>query len=276
MSMTKAISIKWDMRRLRAKLSRWSRRVDAEQLAAVREYGAEAAKLMVKCTPPGNSRVGVGKALRALKERIRQDFEGSGMEPFQNDNLVWRRRKDGTLFATFSWWDGKKIREGRPSPFRVFSGPVSKAKLNALGAGTRVEYAKNVGSFMAARPKQYRMRRSGRAVRLAWSGVRHVASMAAVRKEMKARQKRAGRLMAGWKAMARKAGTKLPAAVEKQSGKGSATIKRSRQHKAVLTAHNRGNYRGLQKIVDRQLPGLQKKLRSLAKKRAKNMRKALK
>lgn len=262
---------RWDVRRLKVKLARWANHVGAAQLEDVKAYGAEAAKLMVKCTPPGNARQPVGKALKALKERIRQDFEGTE-EPFTDENIVWRRSKTGELFAKIEGKPG-----GRPSPFRVYTGRVSAAKLKALGTGSNgVEHAVNVRSFMAARPKQYRMRRRKNAVRLSWVGTRHVASQAAVRKEMKRRQKKAGTLMAGWKALAAKSGTRLPSAVQKQSGKGSASIKRSMRHKAVLEAHNRGNYRGLQVIVDRQLPGLRKKLRSMAKKRAKATGKKLK
>lgn len=262
--------VKWDMRRLKVKLARWQRRVDEEQLAAVKAYGAEAAKLMVKCTPPGNARVPVNKALKGLRERIRQDFEGTE-QPFSDEQLVWRRNKKGELYARF---EGKPY--GRPGPFRVYAGRVSAAKLAALGAGTRVEHVKNVGEFMAARPQQYRMRRRKNAMRLSWVGVRHVASQAAVRKEMKARQKKAGRLMAGWKAMARKSGAKLPTAVEKQSGKGSAVIRRNSGHKVEMEAINKGGYNGLQTIVDRQMPGLRKKLKGMAKKRAKQLGKKLK
>lgn len=261
---------KWSMRRLKVKLARWSSRVDAEQMKQVRAYGAEAVGLMVKCTPPGNARVGVGKALKALKERIRQDFEGTE-KPFDDSKLVWRRNKRGELYAMF---EGKP--HGRPGPFRVYQGNVSKAKLAGLGVGGKVEHVRNVGSFMRGRGGQYRMRRRGRAVRLSWVGVRHVASQAAVRKEMKARQRKAGKLMAGWKAMARKSGGKLPAAVEKQSGRGSAAIRKSRQHKAVLEAKNSGGYRGLQAIVDRQMPAVRKKVRALAKKHAKAIGKKLK
>lgn len=270
------LAVKWDLRRLKARLARWNKRVEAEQLEAVREYGAEAARQMVKCTPPGNAKQAVGTSLKKLRERIREDFEGTGQRPFQEENLVWRRNKRGELFATFAWWDGERIQEGRPGPFRVYSGRVSKAKLDALTGGGRVEVVKNVGYFMKEHAGQYRMRRSGKAVRLRWSGVRHVASMAAVRKEMKARQRKAGQLMAGWKALAARSGGKLPAAVQKQRGKGTATVKRDRRHGAVLEAHNKGFYPGLQRIVDRQMPALRKKVRSMAKKRARKIAMKLK
>lgn len=262
---------KWNLRGLKVKVARWANQVGAAQLESVKAYGAEAAKMMVKCTPPGNARVAVGKALKALKERIRQDFEGTE-KPFSDEDIEWRYNRQGELYATIRGKEG-----GRPSPFRVYTGRVSAAKLKALGAGGHgVEHATNVRSFMAARPKQYRMRRRKNAMRLSWVGTRHVASQAAVRAEMKRRQKRAGTLMAGWKALAAKSGAKLPSAVQKQSGKGSASIKRSMSHKAVLEAHNRGNYKGLQVIVDRQLPGLRKRLRNMARKRAKQLGKKLK
>lgn len=270
------LKVKTDLRRLQRKCALWLRRADTAQVENLRVYGAETAKLMVKCTPPGNARRPVQRSLAALKRRIAEDFEGTGMVPFQDEHLVWRRNRQGELYATFAWWDGERIKEGKASPFRVYTNKPTKAKLAALNVGHRVQHASNVREFISARPGQYKFRRVGDAVRFSWQGVRHVASMAAVRREIKRRQKLAGSLMAGWKALARKAGTKLPKQVESRRGQGSASISPCRRHKATLTARNKGNYRGLQRIVDRQMPGLRRKLRSMAKRRAGALGKKLK
>lgn len=270
------LKVKVDMRRLRAKCERWMRRTDAAQLENVRAYGAEAAQVMVKCTPPGNARRAVSKSLTALKRRIREDFEGTGMVPFQDEHLVWRRNHKGELYATFAWWDGEQLKEGKASPFRVYTNKPTKAKLAALNVGHRVHHATNVREFISQRPGQYKFRRVGNAVRFSWEGVRHVASMAAVRREIRRRQQLAGTLMAGWKPLARKARAKLPRQIESKHGLGSASVTPCRQHKVSLVARNRGNYKGLQRIVDRQVPGLRRKLRSMARRRAKMMKQKLK
>lgn len=278
--------VKWDMRRLKEKFARWQRKVDKEQLEAVKAYGAEAAKLMVKCTPPGHARVSVNKALARLRERIRQDFVGDGStEEYQDKDVKWYRDTSGRLRAYFlpgsSSAKNKKGKAmyGLVSPFRVVRGRVGKKALAALGVGRYgVEYVTDVGQYMTANRERYRVyaRYKGAAARMHWYGVRHVATVASVRKEMKARQKKAGQLMAGWKAMARKSGAKLPTAVEKQSGKGSAVIRRNSGHKVEMEAINKGGYNGLQTIVDRQMPGLREKLKGMAKERAEQLGKKLK
>lgn len=279
------LGCKVDLRRLNRKLLRWSAEIDKEQLEAVKAYGAETARMMVKCTPPGNSRVGVGKALQALKERIRQDFEGDGaMEAYQDKDVRWYRDSSGRLRAYFapdsSSAKNKKGQAayGLVSPFRVVRGRVSKSALAALGVGRRVEFVKNVGAHMAANRENYKVyaRYRGATARMHWHGVRHVATVASVRREIKARQKLAGRLMAGWKALANMSGAKLPAAVARQQGKGSAKIRHSAKYKAALEARNKGGYRDLQRIVDRQMPGLRKKLKRLQKKRIQGLKSRMK
>lgn len=278
--------VKWDMRRLKVKLERWQRRVDEEQLAAVKAYGAEAAKLMVKCTPPGNARVPVNKALKSLRERIRQDFVGDGStEEYQDKDVKWYRDTSGRLRAYFRPGSSSaknkkgKASYGLVSPFRVVRGRVGKKALAALGVGRYgVEYVTDVGQYMTENRERYRVyaRYKGAAARMHWYGVRHVATVASVRKEIRRRQALAGKLMAGWKPLAHKSGTRLPAAVEKQTGRGSAKIRRSTLHKATLEGRNGGHYPALQELVNRQVPWILKRNRSIAKKRAKQLGKKLK
>lgn len=261
-----------DTRRMRAKIRQWERQVDAATLADVKLYGAEASKAMMKCTPPGNMKQSPGKALADLKKRIKQDFEGDGLKPFDDDDIFWFHDRHGVLRARIGGYT-----EERPSPFRVMRGRVSQKKLDALHVGKwRVEFVKSdLGGFMY-KAGQYYMGPSGSTYRLKWSGTRHVTTMGAVRAEIRRRQRLAGQLMAGWKPLAHAAGTKLPAAVEKQSGKGSAKIRRSMLHKAVLEGRNSGHYPELQKLVNRQIPWILKRNRALAKKRARAMGKKLK
>ena len=261
-----------DTRRMRAKIRQWERQMDAATLADLKLYGAEASKAMMKCTPPGNMKERPAAALRKLKQRIKDDFEGDGLEPFSDEDIVWFTLGDGTRIARFKYRG-----DARPSPFRVMQGRVSKKALAAMNVGKwRVEFVKgNLGGFMR-KAGQYYMGRSGSTYRLKWRGTRHVTTMGAVRAEIRRRQRLAGQLMAGWKPLAHAAGTKLPAAVEKQTGKGSAKIKHSMLHKAVLEGRNSGHYPELQKLVNRQIPWILKRNRALAKKRARATGKKLK
>lgn len=266
------ISVKWSLARAKAKLRQWERRVDRETVESLEAYGANAARAMIKCTPPSHAKTTPATALRKLKERIREDFEGEGLEPFDDADIFWFTDRNGVLRARFGDYGG-----GRPSPFRVISGRPTRKMLAAMNVGQRhkVEFAKgNLGEFMR-NAGQYYMGREGSTYRMKWSGPRHVTTMAAVRAEIRRRQHLVGKLMAGWKPLAAKTKVKLPAAAAKASGKGSAKVSRDGAHKAVLTASNGGHYPQMQAIINRQLPGLRKKNRNLAKRRAKTLSKQL-
>lgn len=260
-----------DMRRMRAKIRQWERQVDAATLADLKLYGQTAAKAMMKCTPPGNMKQSPVRALADLKKRIKQDFEGEGLKPFDDDDIFWYHDGKGVLRARIGGYTEK-----RPSPFRVVRGKPSRKTLAALNVGQqhKVEFVQDLAGFMP-RSGQYYMGRRGSTYRLKWKGVRHVTTLGAVRQEIRRRQHLAGQLMAGWKPLAHAAGTKLPAAVEKQSGKGSAKIRHSMLHKAVLEGRNSGHYPELQKLINRQVPWILKCNRALAKKRAKQLGKKL-
>lgn len=266
------VRVKWSLARAKAKLRRWERQVDKETVESLREYGAVAATAMVKCTPPAHRGTTPTKALAALKQRIKADFEGDGLEPFSDEDIVWFTLGDGTRIARFKYRG-----DDRPSPFRVMQGRVSKKALAAMNVGKwRVEFVKSdLGGFMRSK-RQYYMGPNGSAYRLKWRGPRHVTTMAAVRAEIRRRQYLAGRLMAGWNPFAKKVKVRLPAAAGRHSGAGTATTKRDSKHKAVLTATNKGHYPGLQDIVNRQMPGIRKKNRSIAKRRAAALGKKLK
>lgn len=260
-----------DTRRMRAKIRQWERQVDAATLADLKLYGQTAAQAMMKCTPPGNMKQAPRKALADLKKRIKQDFEGEGLKPFDDDDIFWYHDRHGVLRARIGGYT-----ERRPSPFRVVRGKPSRKTLAALNVGPRykVEFVQELPEFMA-KSGQYYMGLRGSTYRLKWSGVRHVTTMGAVRAEIRRRQHLAGKLMAGWKPLAHKAGTRLPADVEKQTGRGSAKVRRSVLHKATLEGRNGGHYPALQKLVNRQVPWIMKRNRSIAKRRAKQLGKKL-
>lgn len=260
-----------DTRRMRAKIRQWERQVDAATLADLKLYGQTAAKAMMKCTPPGNMKQAPGKALADLKKRIKQDFEGEGLKPFDDDDIFWYHDGKGVLRARIGGYA-----DLRPSPFRVVRGKPSRKTLAALNVGRqyKVEFVQDLQGFMA-KSGQYYMGLRGSTYRLKWSGPRHVTTQGAVRQEIRRRKALAGKLMAGWKPLAHKAGTRLPAAVEKQTGRGSAKVRRSMLHKATLEGRNGGHYPALQKLVNRQVPWILKMNRSIAKRRAKQLGKKL-
>lgn len=286
------LSFKWKLARATAKLRRWVRQVDAATMADVKAYGAETVKAMVKVTPPGGGRtkketgdgatkmvsLSVAQSLRRLRERIRMDLEGGGLVPFTDEHVEWHRDKQKRLYAVINWTDEDGTqRTSRASAFRVYQGRVTPQKLAALGAGEfTVQHVTDVRAWIKSHPRNYRMQKVHGTYRMRWYGTRHVASMTAVKAEVRRRQKNVGKLMAGWKPMAAKAAAKLPAAVQRQQGKGSATIRKDRTHRAVLNARNSGGYDGLQEIVDRQLKNIRPRLKRLAKKRAKELGRKLK
>ena len=258
---------KVDLRRLKAKVKKWESQLDEESVAALKDFGKEAAKAMMKCTPPGNMKQKPVEALAALKKRIKEDFEGEGTVPFDDEDIFWFTNANGDRVARFGNYEG-----GRVSPFRVMRGRVSQKKLDALHVGKfRVRFIDDVGAWMK-KSGQYYMRWRGSAWRLNWVGTRHVTTQAAMNREIRRRQRLAGSLMAGWKALAHEVGAKLPAAVERQAGRGTAKMKKSQLHKATLEARNRGKYPELQVLVDRQMPYLRKRNKQILKKRMKKMK----
>ncbi len=271
------LTFKFNTRGFRAKREKWARMVGAEQLTAVKRYGAEAVKQMVRYTPPAGGKVGVARGLANLKARIKEDLMGDGGKVYSDRDIVWRRNKQGQLFARFKAEDGSM--RGHPSPFRMFTGAVSSQKLAALGVGGRhkVEFAEHPGRFINSRSQYvYRRRGSSRAIRLTWHGTRHVARLGAVAVEVKRRQRKVGKLMAGWKELARMTGARLHKDLRAASGRGSAVLRRDAQHKATITAHNREPYPGLQAIVDRQVKRLRPRLRRMANGEVKRIKRKLK
>lgn len=269
------VRVKWSLARAKAKLRRWERRVDKETLEDLKLYGETAARAMIKCTPPSHKGTTPTKALKALKARIRKDFEGDSFYSYDDDDIIWfrDRRFGGQLHARFVDRKG-----GRPSPFRVIAGRVNEKALRSMNVGRyRVEFIKqSLGGWIKRHPEQYYMGPTRRSYRFKWRGVRHVTTIGAVQTEIRRRQYLAGRLMAGWNPFAKKVKVRLPAAAGRHSGAGTATTKRDSKHKAVLTATNKGHYPGLQDIVNRQMPGIRKKNRNIAKRRAAALGKKLK
>ena len=266
------LAIKWSLSKAKAKLRQWERKADRAMLEDLSQYGKAAAQAMIKCTPPGNGKISPARALKLLKARIQQDFEGDGRYKYDEEDLYWYHDRSGHLRAGFEG-DGYST---QAPPFRVITGRMGKVKAAAMHVGKYgVQYVQqNLGEFMAS-AGQYPIQRTRKGVyRMRWHGVRHITTRAAVNVEIRRRHHLVGKLMNGWEPLAKKAKVKLPAAATR-GGKGSAKVRRDGKHKAVLDATNSGHYPGLQRIVNRQVPGIRKKNAALAKKRAKALAKSL-
>jgi len=274
------ITAKVDLRRLRVKIRKWYAAVDAETLASLKDYGQEALKLAVKNTAPGNGRTSIGTAYRKLRQRIRQDWEGQGTEEkYQDKDVSWYRDTSGRPRAYFksgaSSAIGRKGKSvtGRVSPFRVVPRKPTPEVLAALNVGRYgVMYVDNVQQHVSSNREVYKVysKSRGSVARMWWYGPRHVARKADVRKELTRRLALVGRHMAGWAPLAAKVGGKLPAAAKKHTGRGSVRVAKSFLHGAVLTATNRTGYADLQRRVRNTLPALRRRLRNLARRRARN------
>ena len=260
------LTVKWSLSAAKAKMRRWMLKADAQIQVDLQLYGKNATQAMVKCTPPCNGRSTPVKALRALRERIREDFEGGGLEPFDDNHVSWFTDDAGVKRAYINL---PRRTKRKPSPFRVVSGRVDEAVLRSFGVGRhRVQFVSgNLGAFMAANREWYYMSERRRTWRMHWAGVRHVTTEAAVREEITRRQFLVGALMNGWEAMAKKTGYRMPG-MARRGGKGSCTVRHDAKAKATMTGTNAGHYPGLQRIIDRQVPGIVRKNRKLAKKRA--------
>lgn len=265
------LSVKWNLAKFKEKLSKWQQQVDSETTDSLTAYGKEAANAMLRCTPPAHRGTTPARALKALKDRIRADFEGGGDVEYQDSDIIWFH-SGGQLRAAFATKGS-----GRPSPFRLVQGRVSKAALAAMSVGRHhVEFVgSNLAGFMRTHRDQYYMARAGSSYRLKWRGPRHITTRAAVRAEIRRRQRLAGSLMSGWRPFAHKVGVRLPGQAERLAGKGTVATRSDARHKAVMTATNNGNYPGLQAIVDRQIPMIRRKNRAIAKKRARAVAKKL-
>lgn len=267
-----SFSVKWSLSKAKAKMRQWVRQADRSTLEDLSEYSKAAAQAMVKCTPPANGKGSPAQALKMLKNRIRKDFEGDGRWVYMDEEIYWYHDRSGHLRAGF---EGERYAQ-QASPFRVIEGRMGKVKAAAMHVGKYgVKYVqKDLGEFMAAEGK-YPIVRTRRGVyRMRWYGVRHITTEGAIKVEIRRRQHLVGKLMHGWAPLAKKAKVKLPAAA-RAGGKGRAVVRRDGQHKAVLEAGNSGHYPGLQRIVNRQLPGIRKKNAKLAKAKAKALGKKL-
>ena len=279
------LTAKVDVRRLKLKMIRWMKTCREEEKASLQEFSRAFVADAMKFTPPGNGRMSVGKAHKALKERIAEDFLGYRENAlWLNSKLGWYTSPGGRRHAYLYDEDTPYDKQGRVSPFFVWTKSNDSVLamsqcLRARGGKYGLEFLRSLEGVVGNRKRRgaagyyyaasFRGRKRTKPVRLMWYGVRHVTTIEALRKEVRRRQFLVGHLAAGWKPIALRSGAKLPAAVNKHAGHGSVTMRHDSRHGAVATAVNHSSDSRLQSIVDRNVPKLRKKFRATARRRAK-------
>lgn len=268
------LTAKWSLTKAKRTLRKWMREVDDDQKKALADYAGILVKQAIRYTPPGKG----AKGMRALKERIRRDFEGDTEKAraLTDDDVQWYTDRGGHHHAYIPATDSKgNAVKLTAAPFRAIRGRVTAKKLQALNRGKyHVELADgDLHKFITARPELYRFRRNRKKqMRFTWRSIRHLATVKTIKAEIRRRQFLVGRLLAGWKPVARKARVKLPAQAEQQPGNGAVSIRKSGQHGAVLTATNSAaDMVDLQRIINRNLPELRRKVKTRARKRKKEL-----
>lgn len=192
-------------------------------------------------------------------------------EDVPSAELLWVHAGGGSKLVALN-------RDGtRPSPFLALPGRLNAKTAAAVHAGRYgVCMVKDVGEYMHQDREHYKMRLKRSTWRLSWHGPRHVTSVAALRREVRRRQRRAGQLMAGWNALADLCGVQPPAAARRLKGRGHARIHTQKGHVARLTASNEtGYYPYLQRIVARQHNAVGKKFKSVAARRTAILKKII-
>lgn len=257
----------WNLARLKKKWAKWEQQLGREVADSVIVYGREATKIIVDTTPPADGHTPPGEAINKLKERVSGDFMGDGLKPFSDEDIRWVRQ-GGKLYSFIAG-----THSGRPSPFRVIRGRANKTALDALRIGRHhVEFVTgSLSKFIRAHRDQYYMSDRTGTFHFRFVGARHVTTEARVLAEMRRRQNRAGRLMSGWKQMAHATKTRLPYAAEKLNGRGTVAVKKNGKVKAMITGKNKVFFPGMQKIIDRQVPAITRKNKSIARRRIRKL-----
>lgn len=258
---------KVELSKFKSKLRKWMKEIREDELDSLRDYARDFTRYAIRFTPPGNGKRSGQSSLRMLRERIRRDFEGDTDKEhaLSDDDIRWSTDHYGQHYARLP--NGKYA-----SPFRAVVGRITDKKLRALNLGKyHVAFTgENLYRFMRPYIDQdywWSKRNKSSAVHLIWRGERHLAPKRAIKAEIRRRQALVGRLLSGWKPVARKARVVLPAVAERHNAPGSVTIQRSAMHGAVLTAKNGGNFPELQAIINRHVPKLNKTLRKTAAQR---------
>lgn len=174
----------------------------------------------------------------------------------------------------------KRIEADLRRGFKVLPGKPSKKQLAAMGVhdGSMRKYVTDIGAHV----KNWRFYRKNSTARLARPRreLKHVTSEAALKREVAARKKRVGLLMAGWRASARLfGGVRMPAkAARHGSGAGSARIWSASAHVAMLESVNRADKHGagLANLLARREKRIKASIHYRLKKRSKILRDKMK
>lgn len=246
------ISCKINIRQLQRKVERMRRQAERDVDEDLVHFGREFVNRALRFTPPNNGGKSPAEAIAKLRRRIAKDLTGS--ETAQD--RTWQH--DDSDFRWIHVGGDLRLvplikRKGYPTPFYAVTGKKAASQAAELGAGRyRVQFVESgLGEFMRASGNYYISVNSKGTAHLKFIGPRHFAPAAAITAEVKRRQKQAGRLLAGWRAMAKLSKARLTGCPSRHKGEGSAVKKGSGAAKTV-TARNSVPFGELRAILRRE------------------------
>ena len=265
------ISCKIDLTRLKRKVRHFCKQAERDADDNITAFGREFVNLATRFTPPNNGGKSPAEAIAKLRRRIAKDFTGS-------ENAQGRTWQNVEGFQWIHVGGELKLvplikRHGFPTPFLAVTGKISDKKLQFLNVGRyRVQFVESdLGAFMRSSGNYYiSVNRKG-AAHLKFVGPRHVAPAATIMAEVKRRQKQAGRLLAGWRAMAKLSKARLTGCPSRHKGEGSA-VKRGRGAAKTITARNAAPYGELRPILRRETPAIRRAIKRRGMEQARKQR----
>lgn len=267
------ISCKIDLTRLQRKVEQIRRQAERDADDNLVHFGREFVNLALRFTPPNNGGKSPAEAIAKLRRRIAKDFTGSENaqgRTWQHDDSDFRWIHVGGELRLVPLIK----RKGYPTPFYAITGKNAALKAAQLGAGRyRLQYVEgDLATFMRSSGNYYisTNNRKG-AAHLKFVGPRHLAPAAAIMAEVKRRQKQAGRLLAGWRAMAKLSKARLTGCPSRHKGEGSA-IKHGRGAAKTVTARNSTPFGELRPILRRETPAIRRAIKRRGMEQARKQR----
>ena len=251
------ISCSVNVRKLKRKVEQIRRQAERDADEDLVHFGREFVNKALRFTPPNNGGNSPAEAIAKLRRRIAKDFTGSE----NAQGRTWQH--DDTDFRWIHVGGELRLvplikRKGYPTPFYAVTGKNAALKAAKLGAGRyRLQFVEgDLAAFMRSSGNYYisTNNRKG-AAHLKFVGPRHLAAASAITAEVKRRQKQAGRLLAGWRAMAKLSKARLTGCPSRHKGEGSA-VKRGRGAAKTVTARNSTPFGELRPILRREAPSI--------------------
>lgn len=212
------ITCKIDTSSLNRTLEAYSAASKKGMKEVVKDFGKRVVRQLYTHTPPSGPTNKGTKARKALEERIEKDIMGS---PAPSGDVVFQwSEKHQKTFAI------EKTRQKIPGMF---------VAVNRMPKGaTAVNPAQHVS--------QFRMKKGKAAMYRNWNGERPIAKLSEVRRLVRAKKGKVGRLAAGWNAAAASVNLRPPAWISRMGTGEGAAVYRHSGWRYVATYTNRVPY----------------------------------